>query len=304
MAHDVTRQPPWRSSVRVMQPHASNAAGVTNEQRNVQAERGMVGGLRRPVSAKPPDDEQRERTSHRPFTAHSHITHPVRDRDPIAKSRETADAPLPEADCFGRAPALTPSDGVDGRGCDSFSDGGDGGDCGEGHGNDVNRGNALGNGRGNGNTSGHGDAHARAVGAGHPTVMNNYRPCKARVPTAQWANNNTAAADPNALIADRVELRHGAYKAPGACRPRPDLLNLGGAPALTLHPRDRLTTVCPQAYVGPALVLNLESARPRCTLCIPASMDSAPVLKCVTACFLCNEPRVYPQPGISLVIIL
>jgi hypothetical protein len=53
------------------------AAGVTNQQRNAAAER-AVGG-RRPGSAKPRDDEQRERTSHRPFTARmlSHIFNAV-----------------------------------------------------------------------------------------------------------------------------------------------------------------------------------------------------------------------------------
>ena len=53
-----------------------------------------------------------------------------------------------------------------------------------------------------------------------------YRPCKARVPTSQWANQKTALSNPNALIADRPTVREGAFKAPGACRPVPDSLNI------------------------------------------------------------------------------
>jgi len=52
-----------------------------------------------------------------------------------------------------------------------------------------------------------------------------YRPCKARVPPAEWANQAAGTANPNALMGERPEVRLGANRAPGACRPKADSLN-------------------------------------------------------------------------------
>lgn len=200
---DLQVEPAWRPCVKMIQPISLTAAGVTTQQRNSQAERAALGAQRRPGSAKPRDDEQHERISHRPFTANSHILHPVGMRDPIVKSRETADGPLQEVDCFGR-PSNVSSD---------CSSGGTpaAGATPEGF---IRRGASP-----NANTNAH------DIGGGRSTE-DAYRPCKGRVPAAQWANHKTASANPNALIADRQEVRSGAFKAPGACRPQPDSLNM------------------------------------------------------------------------------
>ena len=109
------REPEWRPSIKMREPISLSAAGMTTAQRRAAEERHVR--QRAPVPDKPRDDAQRERTSHRPFTAHSHLLHSVDLRDPISKLRETSEAPLVESDVFGRpAHSSTPGEGRGGPG--------------------------------------------------------------------------------------------------------------------------------------------------------------------------------------------
>jgi hypothetical protein len=57
-----------------------------------------------------------------------------------------------------------------------------------------------------------------------------------RYTPADWANQGAGTSDPNGLIADRPEVRLGANRAPGACRPRPDSLNFDDGTAVVGTP--------------------------------------------------------------------
>jgi hypothetical protein len=120
--------------------------------------------------------------------ANSHMLQPVGTRDPIVVSRD--DGERGEADLFGRA--STPSPRAAGAG------------AGAGAGDFHDFYHHGGGGDGNINNGYHGNTNAHDIGGGHE---DEYRPCRARVPAADWANHKTASSNPNALIADRPEVR-------------------------------------------------------------------------------------------------
>ena len=53
-----------------------------------------------------------------------------------------------------------------------------------------------------------------------------YRPCKGRARSYEWSARRAASANPNALIADREEIRSGANRGAGSIRPPPDAMSI------------------------------------------------------------------------------
>lgn len=191
-----SRQREWRPSIRPMQPISSNAAGITNAQRNEMAMREIGGQLHR-VPTRPADDKQDDDPHRgRLFTPNSHLLHTR--RVPYGFDERDADrgsaAALPEADCFGRGPSPVkrrPLKSED----SSFSF--------------------------------HGEGTVSAEAA-----EDDYRPCKARTPSYEWSARRAASANPNALIADREEIRLGANRGAGSIRPHPDAMSIARGTAV------------------------------------------------------------------------
>ena len=180
----------WRPSIRPMQPISCNAAGVTNAQRNEMAMRTIGGQLHR-VPTRPADDKQDDDPHRgRLFTPNSHLLH-VR-RVPYGFDERDADrgsaAALPEADCFGRGPSPAKRRPV------KFEDS---------------------------SFSFHGEGTVAEEAA-----EDEYRPCKGPARSYEWSARRAASANPNALIADREEIRSGANRGAGSIRPPPDAMSI------------------------------------------------------------------------------
>ena len=191
-----SRQREWRPSIRPMQPISSNAAGITNAQRNEMAMREIGGQLHR-VPTRPADDKQDDDPHRgRLFTPNSHLLHTR--RVPYGFDERDADrgsaAALPEADCFGRGPSPVKRRPLKSEES-SFSF--------------------------------HGEGTVSAEAA-----EDDYRPCKARTPSYEWSARRAASANPNALIADREEIRLGANRGAGSIRPHPDAMSIARGTAV------------------------------------------------------------------------